>query len=68
MESTFFGLTPEYKISLTREIYYLVKHVRFSYESIMSMPVYERRIYLDYYQKEMEEQKREHERAKSKKR
>jgi hypothetical protein len=68
LESTFFGLTPEYKIGLTKEIYYLVKHARFSYESIMSMPIYERRIYLDYFQKEMEEQKREHDKAKSKKR
>jgi len=34
----------------------------------MSMPIFERRIYLDYFQKEMEEQKREYERAKSKKR
>jgi hypothetical protein len=32
------------------------------------MPIFERRIYLDYFQKEMEEQKREYERAKSKKR
>jgi hypothetical protein len=34
----------------------------------MSMPIYERRIYLNYFQKEMEDQKREYERAKSKKR
>jgi hypothetical protein len=34
----------------------------------MSMPIFERRIYLDYFQKEMEDQKREYERAKSKKR
>lgn len=42
--------------------------MRFSYESVMSMPIYERRIYLNYFQKEMEDQKREYERAKSKKR
>jgi len=46
----------------------MVKHMRFSYESVMSMPIYERRIYLNYFQKEMEDQKREYERAKSKKR
>ncbi len=42
--------------------------MNFSYESVMSLPIYERRIYLDYYKKEMEEQKREYERAKSRKR
>jgi hypothetical protein len=68
LESSFFGLTPEYKLGLTKEIYYLVKHANFSYESVMSMPIFERRIYLDYFQKEMEDQKREYERAKSKKR
>ena len=46
----------------------MVKHMRFSYEGVMSMPIYERRIYLSYFQKEMEEQKREYERSKSKKR
>ena len=46
----------------------MVKHLRFSYESVMSLPIYERRLYLDYFKKEMEEQKREYERAKSKKR
>ncbi len=37
--------------------------MKFSYESVMSIPIYERRIYLDYFKKEMEEQKREHEKA-----
>jgi hypothetical protein len=32
------------------------------------MPIYERRIYIEYFKKEMEDQKREYERAKSKKR
>lgn len=68
MGSTFFGLTPEYKLGLTEEIYYMVKHMRFSYESVMCMPIYERRIYIEYFKKEMEDQKREYERAKSKKR
>jgi hypothetical protein len=66
LDSTFFGLTPEYKLGLTKEIYYLVKHVGFSYESILSMPIYERRIYLDYWQQEIEEQKAQHNKAKNK--
>jgi len=68
LDSTFFGLTPEYKLGLTKEIYYLVKHMKFSYESVMSLPIYERRIYLGYFQQEMEEEKREYEKAKSKRR
>ena len=42
--------------------------MRFSYESVMSIPVYERRIYLDYWQKEVEEQRKEYEKAKRNKR
>ena len=34
----------------------------------MSLPIYERRIYLGYFQQEMEEEKREYEKAKSKRR
>jgi hypothetical protein len=68
LDSTFFGLTPEYKLGLTQEIYYLVKHMRFSYEAVSNMPIYERRIYLDYWQKELEEQKKEYDKAKSKRR
>jgi len=44
----------------------MVKHMRYSYESVMSMPIWERRIYLDLWQKELEEQKAEYNRAKSK--
>ena len=68
MDSTFFGLTPEYKLGLTKEIYYLVKHVGFSYESILSMPIYERRIYLDYWQEEIEKEKEQYNKAKNKRR
>lgn len=38
--------------------------MNFSYESVMSIPIYERRLYLDYFRKEMEEEKRQHEKAK----
>ena len=40
--------------------------MRFSYESVMNMPIYERRLYLDYWQKELEEEKKEYEKAKNK--
>lgn len=44
----------------------MVKHMRFSYESVQNMPVWERRIYLDLWQKELEEQKKEYDKNKSK--
>jgi hypothetical protein len=34
----------------------------------MIMPIYERRLYLDYWQKELEEKKKEYDKAKNKKR
>lgn len=40
--------------------------MRFSYESVQYMPVWERRIYLDLWQKELEEQKKEHDKIRSK--
>ena len=44
----------------------MVKHMRFSYESVQTMPVWERRIYLDLWQKELEDQKKEYDKAKPK--
>jgi hypothetical protein len=44
----------------------MVKHMRFSYESVQNMPIWERRIYLDLWQKELEEQKKEYDKVKSK--
>ena len=40
----------------------------FSYESVHVMPIYERRLYLDYWQKELEDQKKEHDKMKNKRR
>jgi len=37
--------------------------MRFSYESIQIMPIYERRLYLDYWQKELEERKKQNDKA-----
>jgi len=44
----------------------MVKHMNYSYESTMSMPIWERRIYLDMWQNELEEQKKEYDKVKSK--
>ena len=46
----------------------MVKHMRFSYESAQNMPVWERRIYLDLWQKELEEQKKEYDKSKTRRR
>ena len=35
----------------------------YSYGSALNMPIYERRLYLDYFQKELEEQKRQNDKA-----
>ena len=37
--------------------------MKFSYESVQNMPIYERRIYLDYWQRELEEEKKQYEKA-----
>lgn len=42
--------------------------MRFSYESVMLMPIYERRLYLDYWQKELEDKKKEYDKANKKRR
>ena len=46
----------------------MVKHMRFSYSEILKMPVWERRIYVDLWQKEMEEQQKQYKNDQSKKR
>ena len=42
--------------------------MNFSYEATVNLPIWERRIYLDLWQKELEEQKKEYDKIKSKKR
>jgi len=39
----------------------------FGYFEVMKMPVYERKIHIDLWQKEMEEQQKQYKRAQSKK-
>ena len=46
----------------------MVKHMRFSYEAVLAIPVWERRVYLDLWQKELEEQKQEYDKIKAKSR
>lgn len=42
--------------------------MNFTYSAVNVMPVYERRMYIDMWQKEMEEQQKEYNKARSKKR
>jgi hypothetical protein len=44
----------------------MVKHIRFSYEAVMNMPTFERRIYIGYWQEEIAEQKKEYDKIKNK--
>jgi hypothetical protein len=42
----FFTLTPEYKAIMLQEVHVMVKHGRYSYESVMDMPVWKRRFFI----------------------
>jgi hypothetical protein len=53
-------------MNLVEQIYYMVKHMKFDYRSVQNMPIYERRIYLDMWQKEMEEEQKQYKKAQSK--
>jgi hypothetical protein len=44
----------------------MVKHLRFSYTDVLKMPVWERALYIDLWQKEMEEQQKQYKKAQSK--
>ena len=68
LDQTFFGLTLEYRHNLIQQIYYLVKHLRFNYSDVLNMPVYERKIYIDMWQKEMEKEQKQYNKSKSGKR
>ena len=54
-QSDFFGLTSSYKPSLFQEIYILVHHAGFTRDDVMKMPVFERRAYMSFLQKEIDE-------------
>jgi len=46
----------------------LVKHLGFGYFEALNIPVYERRVYLDMFKKEMEEEQKQYKKAQSRKR
>ena len=56
LDQTFFGLTSNYKAYLLNETYVCTKHIGFTRQDVMYMPVWERRIYLDHLVEEVEEQ------------
>ena len=51
---------------MLEEIYYLVKHANFSYHDSLTMPVYERRFFIDKMVKEFEQKQQEIEKVKNK--
>jgi hypothetical protein len=63
---SFFGLSSEYRIILLDEIYYLSKHVNFSYSDVNKMPTYERKYFINKLSEEFEERSKNIEKAKSK--
>jgi hypothetical protein len=44
--SHFFTLTPDYKAIVLQEVHVMVKHGRYSYESVMDMPIWKRRFFI----------------------
>ena len=44
----------------------MVKHMNFSYSEVLKIPVWERKIYMDLWQKELEEQQKQYKKAQSK--
>ena len=62
----FFGLSSDYRNYVLDEVYYMVKHVNFDRESVMKMPIFERRYHLQKYVNELESQKQSMESAKKK--
>lgn len=65
----FFGLTPEYKISLHEEIFSLCYHGQggFSWEEVYSLPIYLRRFYIQKIVKFVEERNKAQQSANSNK-
>ena len=44
---SFFDLSSDYKKNQLDEIYYLCRHANFSYSDILTMPVYERKYFIN---------------------
>ena len=62
-ESTFFGLTPEYRLTLHRQIFDLVYHGNggFTWDSVYDMPVWLRIFYIQRINELNDAQRKEHE-------
>ena len=63
---SFFGLSSEYRVALLDEIYYLSKHVNFTYGDVMNMPTYERKYFIGKLVEEFDKRKQQSEKVKSK--
>ena len=51
-------MTGEYKKMIEEELYILVKHANFGYNEAKNLPVYSRRLHLNFLQKELQETKK----------
>mgnify|MGYP001410684892 FL=1 len=51
---------------MLEEIYYLVRHARFSHSDILKMPVFERRFYVEKLLEEFRKRQEQAEKAKNK--
>lgn len=55
LTSTFFGLNSDYKFPFLQEIYICMQRMEISYGDLMRMPTYERRLFIQLYREEVEE-------------
>ena len=58
-DQTFFGLTSNYKAYLLNETYVCTKHIGFTREDVMYMPVWERKNYIQQLLEEVDEEKKQ---------
>jgi hypothetical protein len=66
LTQNFFVHSTDYKTSVLEEIYYLGKHLNFTYSDIMIMPVYERKFLVNMLVEEFEKKKQDYENEKAK--
>lgn len=52
----FFGLTYKYKKPLLEELYVCFQYVKIPYETLMTMPTWERRFYMNIHSENVEKQ------------
>ena len=65
LDQTFFGLSLEYKNYFLNELYVCTKHIGFSRADVMSMPIWERRNYIQQLLNEVDEEKKQIDKANS---